>query len=463
MYHPIRNTTFTSTKRLPLRLFFLFISLCFLVFPLTAREKKEEKEFLKITTETLFVRATPSSTAKKLQMLAKGAVVISLKQKEQNGDITWIRIECKGKDDKIIGWVAEQYTTITKKEKAPGIPTHIHDYPAVKKNHNFPNNPPVEVRGIYLTMFSAMKGRLRSFFKRIQGSEINAFVIDIKNTNGRLLYRDPKIKEFLPQAYKKAIYSDISYLKEWLAPRQIYRIARIPVFKDDLYAKTYPNEAIKDAKTGEIFKDRDKLLWVSPCSRRYWDYILTICEGAADAGFNEIQFDYVRLPDVNDELSWGKCGTRREIIREFLLYATKRLHKKKVFVSADVFGLVSSVRGDMHIGQYWEAMSSVVDYMSPMAYPSHYAPGYAGVAIPDANPEKVISVSLFDAKKRNKNIAIPAKIRPWIQDFTAFWIKGHIEYGEAEVTIQIEALKALGIHEYILWNPKNRYHLKSKK
>jgi hypothetical protein len=71
---------------------------------------------------------------------------------------------------------------------------------------------------------------------------------------------------------------------------------------------------------------------------------------------------------------------------------------------------------------------------------------------------KTVSVSVWTAKKRNKNIQTPAKIRPWIQDFTAFWIKGHINYGEAEVRAQIDALQKTGVDEYLLWNPKNRYH-----
>lgn len=418
------------------------------------------KKRLTITTTTLFVRATPSTTAKKLHLLAKGDIVLSLEEKQHNEDIDWIKIEYGVKEQKVKGWIAAQYTAAFTK-KSWGLPNFMHDYPAMEKDHKFPGNPPVKVRGIYLSMFSAMRGRLRTYLRASLGSGINTFVIDIKNTNGRLLYRDPAVEKFLPKAYKKAIYSDISYIKQWLAPRKIYKIARIPVFKDDLYARTYPDEAIKLEGTDTPFEDRNGMHWVSPCSKRYWDYVITISEGAADAGFNEIQFDYIRFPDVNKAMSWGSCGTRREIVRNFLLYAAERLHKKNVFISADVFGLVSSVSGDLHIGQYWEAMSSAVDYICPMIYPSHYATGFAGLKTPDSNPRKTVGVSVWTAKKRNRNIESPAKIRPWIQDFTAFWIKGHINYGDTEIRAQIEALEKTGIDEYLLWNPKNRYHYKA--
>ena len=58
---------------------------------------------------------------------------------------------------------------------------------------------------------------------------------------------------------------------------------------------------------------------------------------------------------------------------------------------------------------------------------------------------------------RNKNLQTPAIIRPWIQDFTATWVKGHIKYGEEEVRAQIKALQDNGIDEFMLWNPGNRY------
>ena len=93
-----------------------------------------------------------------------------------------------------------------------------------------------------------------------------------------------------------------------------------------------------------------------------------------------------------------------------------------------------------------------------MVYPSHYGPGYFGYRVPDANPDGVINRAMTDAIKRNAVLAEPAIIRPWLQSFTATWVRGHIPYGPQEVRRQIEAALALGIDEYLIWNPGNKYH-----
>ncbi len=447
---------------------YLLVIVCFVLLSPTlfAAEKPvvnstvKKKQQLITTTETLFLRTAPSITAKKALMLAKGATVTINGLAKIVEKRKWIPVCVTQVDATVCGWVAAEYTAEAKASttRPVGIPTFMHNYPPVKKSYAYPGNPPVKARGIYLTMFSAMKKRIHHFLNSVAGTTVNTFVIDVKNTNGRLLYRDPKIAKKFPKAQPRGIYHDISYIGKLLSARNIYAIARVPVFKDDMYALAYPEEAIKKGDSSELFEDRDSLHWVTPCSRRYWDYILTVAEGVAAEGFNEIQFDYVRLPDTHSKVDWGQCGTRREAIRSFLLYAVERLHKKGIYVSADVFGLVSSVNGDLHIGQYWEAISNTVDYISPMIYPSHYATGFAALAVPDSDPAKTVSVSVYAAVQRNKNIVTPAKIRPWIQDFTAFWVKGHIEYTEEEVRMQIRALQQHGIDEFLLWNPKNHYH-----
>ena len=95
-------------------------------------------------------------------------------------------------------------------------------------------------------------------------------------------------------------------------------------------------------------------------------------------------------------------------------------------------------------------------------YPSHYRKGAYGVPIPDAEPYKIIYKTTIDSINRNENINNPAMIRPWLQDFTARWIKGHITYTDKEIREQIRALNDLGIHQYLLWSASNRYHKKQK-
>jgi hypothetical protein len=195
-----------------------------------------------------------------------------------------------------------------------------------------------------------------------------------------------------------------------------------------------------------------------------WDYNVTVAEEAARLGFNEIQFDYVRFPasnggklDASLDYRNPEGETKSEAIQKFLVYAHERLSPLGVYVAADVFGWAASSTDDVGIGQHWEAVSNVVDYLCAMMYPSHYGPGNYGYAVPDAAPYGVIDKGIKDSMARNQNIETPGALRPWIQDFTATWVKGHIRYGAAELRAQIDALKANGVEEYLLWNAGNSY------
>ena len=52
---------------------------------------------------------------------------------------------------------------------------------------------------------------------------------------------------------------------------------------------------------------------------------------------------------------------------------------------------------------------------------------------------------------------VRAQVRPWLQDFTASWVKGHINYGPGEIRAQIQAVYDAGYEEWILWNASNHY------
>ena len=52
---------------------------------------------------------------------------------------------------------------------------------------------------------------------------------------------------------------------------------------------------------------------------------------------------------------------------------------------------------------------------------------------------------------------VRASVRPWLQDFTATWVKGHIQYGPEQIRAQIQAVYDAGYEEWILWNASNRY------
>ena len=374
------------------------------------------------------------------------------------------RITYKDVNKTKVAWIESGYLVPTLNEAVDERFKNLDFTEKVKKEYK--DNKRIKVRGLYVSAHSvALKGRLDELIELAKKNNINAFIIDVKGDYGELTFpMSEDIDKYTKSANKSPIIKDIEPVIKKLKDNGIYVIARIVSFKDTIYAKENPDKIIVYKDGGKPFTNSDGLVWVSAYDKNLWEYNITVAKEAAKAGFNEIQFDYVRFPASNGGkldkvLNYRNTDnmTKAEAIQKYLNYAKKELDSYNVYISADIYGQVGSSSDDMSLGQFWEAVSSEVDYVSPMMYPSHYGKGVYGLAVPDANPYKTIYASTKDSINRNNNIDSPAIIRPWIQAFTATWVKGHINYGPTEIKEQIKALKDLGVEEYILWSPTNKY------
>ncbi|WP_099190997.1 putative glycoside hydrolase [Tepidibacter mesophilus] len=411
--------------------------------------------------------STESSIVHKLSKFDKVEIIGNNSYVDENEkEIKWYNIKFinDSNEDKI-GWVSSEFLTQNKQEllseNLKGV--DLSNYP---KTYEYKNNKRRKVKGIYVTINSILGDNLDRLIKLCNGSEINAFVIDVKDDYGNMLFKTDASDKFALKANQHAIAKeDMSKLIKKLNENNIYLIARIVTFKDPIYTEYYPERAIINKETASTFVSQDGLRWASAHDRKLWEYDVSVAKEAAQIGFNEIQFDYVRFPASNGGKLDAKLDYRNnsgdtskaQTVQSFLKYAKENISPEDVYVSADIFGLVGSVPNDMGLGQYWEAVSGIVDYVCPMMYPSHYGNEVYGIDIHDAHPYETVFQSAKDSVKRNKNVDNPATIRPWIQDFTASWVKGHIKYDEAQVREQIKALNDNGIDEYILWNAGNRY------
>ena len=70
---------------------------------------------------------------------------------------------------------------------------------------------------------------------------------------------------------------------------------------------------------------------------------------------------------------------------------------------------------------------------------------------------KTFALSKEEIAQLDPTTGVQATVRPWLQDFTATWVKGHISYGPEEIRAQIQAVYDAGYEEWILWNAANRY------
>lgn len=410
------------------------------------------------------IRQEPTKDAKVVATLAKGQAVLLIGERKDENELSWsmIKFDDDESQDKL-GWLKTEDTVLDWMELMNERFKDM-DYSPQEKIANYIDNPRVRVRGIYVTIYSAGGKRIDDLIEMTKRSGINTFVIDVKDDRGYMLFKTEAAEKFSPKANEQATVKDIKALMEKLKDNNIYTIARIVSFKDPTYTAENADKAIIYKDTGKPFTNNDGLIWASPHDRNLWEYNMEVSKEAIDAGFNEIQFDYVRFPasdggkldkhlDYRNENGESKPAT----IQNYLKYAREQLSPKKAYISADVYGLVGSVEDDMSLGQYWEAISNTVDYICPMMYPSHYANNTYGIPIPDANPYGTIFYSARDSVTKNKNLKTPAIIRPWIQDFTAPWVRGYIKYGEKQVSEQIKALEENGVDEFMLWNPSNRY------
>ncbi|HJH06724.1 MAG TPA: putative glycoside hydrolase [Fusobacterium ulcerans] len=377
----------------------------------------------------------------------------------------WEKISYQKNREKRTGWIKSKQLVDSLGATLPKEWKNLDFSPIEKKN--YPENKRREVRGIYVTSSSAsLTKRVDDLIALSKRTKINAFVIDVKEDDGTLLFKMKAGEKYNPNANRRSPIKDIDKFMKKMKDNNIYTIARVVSFKDPTYAKANPDKAIITKSTGKPFTNSDGVIWVSPHDRYLWEYNIAVAKEAALAGFDEIQFDYVRFPASNGgkldkDLDYRNPNkeSKPETIQKYLQYARKELEPLGVYIAADVYGQVGSLPDDMALGQHWESVSNVVDYICPMIYPSHYGKGVYGLPVPDAEPYKTVYRSTQDSMNRNANIDTPAMIRPWIQAFTARWVKGYITYGPEQIELQVKALKDLGINEYILWSPTNRYKI----
>ena len=287
-------------------------------------------------------------------------------------------------------------------------------------------------------------GSIDSYLKIAKENGVNAIVVDIKD--GALAYSSEVAKEISPTAYGTAINDNSLYKAaiDKIKEAGIYAIGRIVVFNDTHYAKDHPEDCINS--TG----------WPSAYSRNVWYYNVELAkEAAREMGFNEIQFDYVRFPENAYNLSVAKADFKNkydeekaETVQNFLFYATDQIHKEGIYLSVDVFGECSSEYVTAY-GQYWPAISNIVDAISSMPYTDHFGRNVDTWT----NAYQTVNNWAKGASARQKEIPTPAVARTWITAYdTPYW-NPKVIYGASKIEDQVRALYDAGLDGgFITWN-----------
>ncbi len=329
---------------------------------------------------------------------------------------------------------------------------------------------PESVKGLYISAWGASSPQLlEPIIKKIDDTELNAIVIDVKDYTGYVSFKLEDYASDTPRYAPIYKYKNISNkipninkLIQRLHEKNIYVIARIAVFQDPYMPRVRPDMAISN-DDGGIWIDNKGLPWTNPKEKEYWEYIKALSLYAYDIGFDEINLDYIRFPTDGNldymDLALGS-SSKVEVINDFYLYMGNAL-RGVVPVSADLFGLTTVADDDLGIGQRIESGLINFDFVAPMIYPSHYNSGFKGIANPDASPYQTIYATMQASIKKVDKLATNTnqtsqyywdKMRPWIQDFSI-----HHIYRRKELQAQIQALHDLNIESYLIWNASNRY------
>jgi hypothetical protein len=345
--------------------------------------------------------------------------------------------------------------------RAPGYRAVTVPLSQISGNHGELALQPFTVHALYLSEYGIASSILRGqAFDIIHRGGANALVVNIKSDHGQLVYPSSIALAKTIGARNVTTIRSLSDLVNTGHQQGIYMIARIVTFKDNPLATSRPELAIHLAN-GQLFRDREGLAWTDPTQPEVRAYNVAIGVEAAKAGFDEVQYDYVRFPDSLAKLAvHGPTdeASRIKTISGFLAEAHAALVPYNVFHAADIFGYTFWNTNDTGIGQQLNHLVDTVDYICPMLYPSGFKYGIPGHSKPMADNDAIYATIKLTLDNGIRRTSInPKKLRPWLQAFRDYAFGGLV-FGPDQVSAQIRAANADHTDGWLLWNPRNRYN-----
>ncbi len=318
---------------------------------------------------------------------------------------------------------------------------------------------PKPLRAVYMSSWIAGTKEARAkMLERFEGTNINAIVLDVKDTSGKIVVKldSPALAKY--ESFDSRVPDIVEFVGE-LHQRGYYVIGHISVFQDNHLTKIRPDLAIKRLDSDQLWRDDKGMAWLDPSSKEVWDYAVAVAKEAYVAGYDELNFDYIRFPS-DGEISKmrfpyydSKEKTKADVIEEFFSYLHSQMRDIGAPTSANLFGMVTTSTDDLGIGQVLERATPYFDYICPMAYPSHYPANFHGIKKPALNPYTVVKISMDGGVKRLNAQGLPAeKIRPWLQDFNL-----GVTYTAGMIRSEIRAVNDSGLDSWMMWDSSNKY------
>lgn len=334
-----------------------------------------------------------------------------------------------------------------------------------------PYYPKDGVRGLYFNTYNISNPEVFDHIMNLlETTDLNTIVVDIKDDWGNITCNFKTKDEDIIYA-TNSVFDAEEFVKK-MHDKNVYLIGRITTFKDSIITEKHPDWGFKKSD-GALWKNGSGEAFMNPFVKEVRDYNIKIAELAAEAGFDEIQFDYIRFPEAFEtfehELTYSRGDfakgnmsegdMRIEAISSFVKRAREEMQAYDTPVGIDVFGYAMQVGRAEGIGQDFAEMANQADVMSSMIYPSHWSQYSFDLEKPDLEPYELVKRYLKEEQEVFSEIDHKPQSRPWLQDFTATWIGqgNYMVYDKEAVEAQIKAVHDMGQEEFLIWNASGEY------
>lgn len=338
---------------------------------------------------------------------------------------------------------------------------------------------PENVKAVYMSQCVVGTPSFRdALVHLIDSTELNAVVVDIRDYTGKIAFptEHPMLAEYVSDDCGAR---DMKSFIEKLHDKDIYVIGRITTFQNPAYTKAHPDQAVQ-RKGGGVWKDHKGLAFVDVGAKPYWETVVALAKESYDIGFDEVNFDYIRYPSDGPMkeavYTWSVGRPKPEVLEEFFKYLHGELESTGMVTSVDLFGMTTTNKDDLSIGQVLERALPYFDFIDPMVYPSHYPSGFNGYKNVNAHSYDIVHFSMKEAVRRTvatttsiasfayerigtstpamySKPSYPAsKMRPWLQSFDY-----PVVYTPEMVAAQIKANEDAGLGSYLFWDAANKY------
>ncbi len=320
---------------------------------------------------------------------------------------------------------------------------------------NVPVRHPM-IRGVHMTGYGWNYTGLRDpVLALAKAHKINTVELDIKEEDGMVNY-DTSVRLAHEAGAIRKLYNPKQVISE-LHAMNIRVVGRIVAFRDPMLApwawKHGHRDWVVQAPDGSPYNSAKygAISFTNFAAKGVRDYNIALAKEAATLGFDDVMYDYVRRPDgpIHAMRFVGLTTTPEAEIADFVGDTRAVVRPLGAYLATAVFG-VSATR-PKEVAQNISMLAKYVDYVAPMVYPSHWAPGEYKVANPNAQPYDIVVRSLKDFQKKTENS--DAQVFPWLQDFSL-----GVTYNTPQVVAEIKASADDHIHSFFLWNAGCRYH-----